>query len=505
MRDFQIEVHDLGPIASGVVDIRPLTVFVGPSNTGKTYMSILIYALHRVLGGIRRVPLASRRLEYAYSPGRTDRSRSSLFRKVQVSEHEYEKVQERLQANRRAFMYFDLPSSIRRAIDSAAFGSDGLVVDLYSELNRCFDSENISDVVRTSSSESTIRIGLRAREQHHDMWDIDMNLRQRGSASSGSINDFVLIPEDARGGSSRAVSRMQDILDALRRVPVQFLLDEMLDLWSREGNRRRPESIFYLPAARSGIMQSHRVIAGSLVVRSTRAGLERFPELPAFSGVMADFMQQLILYRRRKAPPTLESIAKELETDTLAGVVEPEGSPGSYPEFIYRPIGSNEHIRLTRASSMVSELAPLVLFLRGVIQIGDTLIIEEPEAHLHPAAQTRMATALARLVRAGLRVLITTHSDWMLKEIGNLMREGALAKQRNEPIDSVALSRALFPREVGIWLFRQGKPDQGSTVQEIPYDHTEGVEPTEYEDVSDELYNRAADLQDKLGESLGRS
>ena len=41
----QIEVRDFGPIASARVDLRPLTVFVGPSNTGKTYLSILIYAL----------------------------------------------------------------------------------------------------------------------------------------------------------------------------------------------------------------------------------------------------------------------------------------------------------------------------------------------------------------------------------------------------------------------------------------------------------------------------
>ena len=47
---------------------------------------------------------------------------------------------------------------------------------------------------------------------------------------------------------------------------------------------------------------------------------------------------------------------------------------------------------------MVSELAPLVLFLRGIIQPNDTLIIEEPEAHLHPAAQTKVALTLARLV-----------------------------------------------------------------------------------------------------------
>ena len=69
---------------------------------------------------------------------------------------------------------------------------------------------------------------------------------------------------------------------------------------------------------------------------------------------------------------------------------------------------------------MVTELTPVVLLLRGGLEPGDTLIIDEIEAHLHPAAQTQMATLLARLVRAGVRVLITTHSDWLLKELGNL-------------------------------------------------------------------------------------
>ena len=164
-------------------------------------------------------------------------------------------------------------------------------------------------------------------------------------------------------------------------------------------------------------------------------------------------------------------------------------------------MGTEEDIRLTRASSMVSELAPIVLFLQGAIKIGDTLIIEEPEAHLHPAAQTQMAVTLGRLVRAGVRVLRddrdrTTHSDWLLKEIGNLMREGALAEQipRDRRCEST-LPSTLHPEEVGIWLFRRHGTDRGSTVQEIPFDRSEGVEPSDYDDVADELYNRAADLQ----------
>ncbi len=153
--------------------------------------------------------------------------------------------------------------------------------------------------------------------------------------------------------------------------------------------------------------------------------------------------------------------------------------------------------------SMVSELAPVVLFLRGVMAKGDLLLMEEPEAHLHPAAQTQMAQQRGHMVRAGLQVVITTHSDWLLKEIGNLMREGELAEETwpNATQDSPVLR----PEEVGIWLFRKDTDATASTVEEIPFDRTEGIEPQDYEDVAAALYNRSAQLQNRLEETEGGS
>ena len=43
----QLSVSNFGPIAKAEIDLRPLTVFVGPSNTGKSYLAILIYTLHK--------------------------------------------------------------------------------------------------------------------------------------------------------------------------------------------------------------------------------------------------------------------------------------------------------------------------------------------------------------------------------------------------------------------------------------------------------------------------
>ena len=47
----ELEVENLGPISKANLDLRPLTVFIGPSNTGKSYLAILIYALHRHFSG----------------------------------------------------------------------------------------------------------------------------------------------------------------------------------------------------------------------------------------------------------------------------------------------------------------------------------------------------------------------------------------------------------------------------------------------------------------------
>ena len=111
--------------------------------------------------------------------------------------------------------------------------------------------------------------------------------------------------------------------------------------------------------------------------------------------------------------------------------------------------------------------------------------------------------ALARLVRAGVRVVVTTHSDWLLQEIGNLIREGELEERIGKPASEESLPSSLQPDEVGIWLFRKDGDSTGSIIQEIPFDRSEGIGPEEYEDVAEALYNRSANLQNRLEDIAG--
>lgn len=303
-----------------------------------------------------------------------------------------------------------------------------------------------------------MEVALAISEQEQDLWRFRMESAESGVITDGQIADRF------RGEPSRWIDSVSE------------------------------RETYYLPAARNGTMQSHRLIASALVARSPHVRMEHFPELPTLSGVMADFMQRLILYEEhRSTNRSVNALADVLEREVLAGQIRTRRSlSGGFPEFVYRPYATEEDVRLTRVSSMVSELAPVVLFLRGAIGRGDTVIIEEPEAHLHPAAQTQMAETLGRMIRTGIRVVVTTHSDWLLKELGNLMREGELREKTGEP-----LSGSLRPSEAGTWLFRKDGTS-GSTVEEILFDRSEGVEPNDYEGVAEELYNRSANLQNQL-------
>ena len=105
--------------------------------------------------------------------------------------------------------------------------------------------------------------------------------------------------------------------------------------------------------------------------------------------------------------------------------------------------------------SMVKGLSSLVLYLRYIAKPRDLLVIDEPEMNLHPEAQVKLTEFLAMLVNAGLNVLITTHSPYIIDHLVNLMK--AATREDPESIkDKFYLGRtdAFIPQDnVSVYLF----------------------------------------------------
>ena len=466
-----ITVQNFGPIEKAEIDLRPLTVFVGESNTGKTYLAALIYALYQHFRGISQFTWADSGTFYFSFVSRS-RNRYPQSQR-EALEREVLDVLEKLNTPERPFKFSDLPQRVHTQSESRLTDQE----DFPDELKRCFDFEAVSKLIRfTGSRDNEMNVVLSVREGDQTCWDFEVRDAGSGPTITGHINpDMILLNAN----------------DAMRKTEFHEISDVERLFEALSTDRWRTGDSYYLPAARSGIMQSRDVLVTALIKRATRIGLDPL-EVSTFSGIIADFLEQIINYRESDtSSSSIRRVAEQLEAELLDGRIEVKRpTPDAYPEFLYRPEQAEETLRMSHSSAMVSELAPLVFLLQGVVGEGDLLIIEEPESHLHPGAQTKIAQTLARLVRAGVRVVITTHSNWLLQQIGNLIREGELQKLGESTNESADYLKA---EEVGAWWFHKNKP-----VTERPFDLVEGIEPEDHLDIAEDLYNRSAGLQNRI-------
>ena len=96
------------------------------------------------------------------------------------------------------------------------------------------------------------------------------------------------------------------------------------------------------------------------------------------------------------------------------------------------------------SSSSVRALMHLGVYLMFQAQRGDVLILDEPEQNLHPSNQRKMARLIARLVRLGVRVFITTHSDYIVREFNNLI----MLNRKGKVLDGIRKKHAYSTAEL---------------------------------------------------------
>lgn len=482
----ELEVNDFGPIVHAKIDLRPLTVFVGPSNTGKSYLATLIYSLHRYHSDFlyRRDQIFGDQFNLEMPPCTfevLDKWAKPIFAGKTMASVEQSLVPP-ASVMELARSAFDLQGDALGRIIARSFGinSPGALVR-----NESRQSANV--VLRKCSSEDskrldhTLTIGTRRIEL---MTTIPESIQVSIFGDDRLV--FVLAYEEGRDRDSRNWYGRQ-MLDTLMQLVLPHLF----------GPLHIP--VFYLPADRTGVMHSHQVVVASLIQNAATTTLRRPVSAPMLSGVLADFLQQLIQLEPRSYRVSMSSddISMQIEKAILSGSVQIESPEGfNYPHFTYRPIGWKKSLPLMNASSMVSEIAPIVLYLRHLVSPGNVLIIEEPEAHLHPAMQVEFTRQIAALVKAGVRIILTTHSEWVLEELANIVRRSEVPESRRKKMPHGEY--ALAPDQVGAWLFKQKRRPKGSVVEEIRFDPDAGGLESDFNEVGLQLYNDWATIGNRI-------
>ena len=119
-----------------------------------------------------------------------------------------------------------------------------------------------------------------------------------------------------------------------------------------------------------------------------------------------------------------ESFIAKKHPDILAEFADIIGGDYNITEndqLYFIPTGSRLKLTMVESSSAVRSLLDIGFYLRCLAKEGDLLIIDEPELNLHPENQRRIAKLLARLINLKVKVFITTHSDYIVKELNTLI------------------------------------------------------------------------------------
>ena len=501
-----VSVENFGPIREGTVELRPLTVFVGANNTGKSYMAMLLYAISRVLAAdsvwdtrwFRRASLRHYTTDPLFGIADLDIPDRALapLEDAESRDKSLKWLAGRLAPDRRRpgrakavdIDYADLPDPLQLALQIIVEDYlESFAESLSGEIERCF-SAKVSDLSSSFASVKSFTISISSTQPR-----FELNLKTSGRKIT--VSSKIVDLNTARYKFHARYPRRYFDVEGDESRP-SSLLYEFLSYSALQIVRGFVWNTYYLPASRSGTLQSHKALASFVMRRSSLAGIEEL-DVPRLTGVISDFIGLILtLERSRGSTSAISKVATLLESEILHGRISLRGgSRINYPEIYYTRDG--ERFELHRTSSMVSELAPVILFIRHLIRSGSLIIVEEPESHLHPVVQRPLARAFARLLGQDVGLLLTTHSDYFIQQLSHLMQLGALSSEQRDRLgysddDVIPVSA------VGAYLFDTPGPEQGSIINKLPVkdsDGIPGIPDDQYADVSEALYNEMVNLE----------
>ena len=458
----KLHVKNFGPIREAEVELKPLTVFVGPSNTGKSYLAMLLYSLAKTLSARQeRVLQAIHRSGVSSLPG-TPLNPNEWLATVSSP---------------------GIVPVVEGAISAFAEEIRRIWVE---EAKRCFGAE--WDIAANQNKKHPPTLSYDYDSLTLDLFD----------SKKGKLPDAKQFAASLEWGVEQIVNETNPLTVKLAAL-YSGLICGHLYYSHRVPGEAMINDVHYLPATRGGMMHSHRDLAGVII----RGAASPAPDTGRLNGTSADFLDKLLNIgdgemcknRSRENTADIGGLSRRIEDEILSGQIETQISETGYPFFRYRFGGKSKEqrdISLLNASTSVSELAPVILFMRYYLAKGSVFIVEEPESHLHPAAQRKFASVLAGLVKAGVYVVVTTHSDMILEQLSNFVH--AHGYPETNLLNEKSGERTISEDQTAVYSFADTHPDKGTAVRKIDFDEDTGMLPRDHLDESSDLYNETVDI-----------
>ncbi len=371
----EITLKNLGPINEATFTVGDLTVICGKNNTGKTYITYATYGF----------------LDY--------------WQTAYIEDQEnYDQLVSKLIKDNELILPLDFFPIIFNKI-------------LMNAQNNF--TKKIKQIFKGSEkklSDSQIIINLENQKLEYEL-PKNINL-------ANTSDDFEFILTVDRNNSKIKLkilsnnNQQEDQLKFIIRQAIQFIIFEknipkaFISSAERTGAALFQREVDFTRSRLIDLLKETNINPQQLLGRFTaeyplpvKHNIDFIRDLPNIIRKQSDFAQQ--------HPEILQAFTEvaggDYEVNQVGGI---NYSPINQPDL---------KLSLAESSSTVRSLVDIGFYLRHLAEKGDLLMIDEPELNLHPENQRKMARLIAMLVNAGIRVFITTHSDYIIKELNTLL------------------------------------------------------------------------------------
>ncbi len=402
-----VGVRNFGPISDASLDVLDFNVLVGKNNVGK---SIFCQVLFAFLDQHAKAVRVHRFYPAAWSYARRAARVAKEYRDEPAS------FLETLAKEMSGWMANDLAEDYRKKFRAAIVPTLDSVfaTDVFDLIGPGDDKAILS--FRQTSKLMSYDLELRLYQSRR------IRLRAQIAPRGGALKDAIL-------RTWRRQNQFRDasiLLERLRATPRPRELEEMFFsfLFSILRNWEIQPGTYYIPAGRAGLLEGWNTYAQALVGLSSMPPVHRI-DIPPIPGPAARFYQVLLGLTGKRG--YFGGLVSEREVDLISGRAsfeQPEAPYGKIQYSFRTSTGDKKTIDIISASSMVKELAPLVMIISERVDPNDVLIVEEPESHLHPGAQFRLVDFLTELAKRRVVVMMTTHSDILVRRVGQVLSKG---------------------------------------------------------------------------------
>jgi predicted ATPase len=373
----KIHIKELGAVKEGTIDLsKKLNLFCGPNGTGKTYMAYVIYGLLKSqlhIGAdevFAKELIEKRKTNYSINFEALNKYRTSIIENFKED--------------------FDSLFGIGEDLAKQYFANTEIT---FKETSEEFKKQIIESVFQTTISIRKIDIEV-SKTKNTDFLTLEIQEKAITNKDIDTLNFFLF----------------SSILSLLATHPISstYILPverNSIFTFNKELSISKQEAVDHFHA----MTGKNKIDRFDLLFKKTT----RYP-LPIKDGLMiADDLAEI-----KKTTSKFFDFAIEIENDLLHGKVQ----ISSDGELQFKPDKAPKRVLpIHMTASIIKSLSSLVIYLKHIAQKNDLIIIDEPEINLHPDNQIILTKLFARLINKGFRLLISTHSDYIVRELNNLI------------------------------------------------------------------------------------